>query len=89
MECLLNFGCTDSVCWKLEVLKIVREFNLFVIYFKIDRTYFEKENYYLMAKKKNRRRRRSFSEKVIIVLGILIAVSMVLSTVASVLGPTF
>jgi len=71
------------------VLKIVREFKLFVIYFKIDRTYFEKENYYLMAKKKNRRRRRSFSEKVIIVLGILIAVSMVLSTVASVLGPTF
>lgn len=42
-----------------------------------------------MAKKKNRKRRRSFSEKVIIVLGILIAVSMVLSTVASVLGPTF
>jgi len=79
----------DSVCRKLEVLKIVREFNLFVIYFKIDRTYFEKENCYLMAKKKNRKRKRSFSEKVIIVLGILIAVSMVLSTVASVLGPTF
>lgn len=38
-----------------------------------------------MAKKKKGRRRYSFSEKVIMVLGIFIALSMVLSTVASIL----
>ena len=40
-----------------------------------------------MAKKKNRRRKRTFSEKVIMVLGILIAISMVLSLFASFLSP--
>lgn len=40
-----------------------------------------------MAKKKNRRRKRTFAEKVIIVLGILIAISMVLSLFASFIAP--
>jgi predicted nucleic acid-binding Zn ribbon protein len=38
-----------------------------------------------MAKKKNRRRRRTFSEKALMVLGVLIVISMVLATVASLL----
>lgn len=37
--------------------------------------------------KKVKRRKRSFSEKVIIVLGILIAISMVLSLFASFITP--
>ena len=68
-------------------LKIVGEIVWFVIYSKIDRTYFEKESTYLMAKKKNRRRKRTFAEKVIMVLGVLIAISMVLSLFASFLSP--
>jgi hypothetical protein len=36
-----------------------------------------------MAKRSTRRRRRTFSEKVIIVLGIIIALSMILSLVVS------
>lgn len=38
-----------------------------------------------MARKKNKRRRYSFSEKVIMVLGILIVISMVLSLVPSIM----
>jgi len=34
-----------------------------------------------MAKKSSRRRRRTFSEKVLMVLGIIIALSMILSLV--------
>ena len=39
-----------------------------------------------MAKKKYRRK-RTFSEKALMVLGILIVISMILATVASVISP--
>ncbi len=42
-----------------------------------------------MAKKVAKKRKRTFSEKVLMVLGVIIALSMILSLIVSFVPPTF